>query len=344
MGSKHPQCLNQQVGRPAWFTLPVDIVPIDCRARNPSTLGMTTSSPAPASPWTLSGKTCVITGFTQGIGRVTATELARTGARLLLVARDRDRGTAVLEAIKKESGNPHIEFLIADLSRMADVRKLAADIQARTDRLDVLINNAGAMFMQRQVTVDGHEMTFAVNHLAYFLLTTLLLDLIKGTAQTHGAARIINVASRAHKRAGQVPFDDLMHTRGYSGFPVYCRSKLANILFTYELARRLEASGVRNVTVNCLHPGVIGSGFGLNNGGLYALLMKVAGPFMQTPEEGARTTIYLATSPDVSGITGTYFDKCQPKTSSRESQDAGAAARLWQVSEQLVGTAAATGT
>lgn len=286
--------------------------------------------------WSLNGRTCLITGITQGIGRVTAQELAPTGCRLLLVARDAHRGGALVAELKAQSKNPNIELLLADLSRMEDVRKLAADVKSCTDRLDVLINNAGALFMSRQLSPDGFEMTFALNHLAYFLLTQELLALIEKTAATHGSARIINVASNAHHRAGRLNFDDIMHERGYSGFPVYCRSKLANILFTYELARRLQQRSVDNVTVNCLHPGFVASGFGLNNSPLMQLVMKLGSVFAISPEEGAKTTIYLATSPDVQRETGRYFVKCRPARSSRASNDLDTARRLWELSEKLL--------
>ncbi len=286
--------------------------------------------------WSLKGRTCLITGITQGIGRVTAQELAPTGCRLFLVARDANRGAALVDELKAQSKNPNIELLLADLSCMDEVRKLAADVKSRTDRLDVLINNAGALFMSRQLSHDGFEMTFALNHLAYFLLTQELLALIEKTAATHGSARIINVASNAHHRAGRLNFDDIMHERGYSGFPVYCRSKLANILFTYELARRLQQRGVDNVTVNCLHPGFVASGFGLNNSPLMQLAMKLGSIFAISPEEGAKTTIYLATSPDVQHETGRYFVKCRPARSSRVSNDIDIARRLWELSEKLL--------
>ena len=288
------------------------------------------------TPWSLEGRTCLITGFTQGIGRVTAQELANKGCRLLLVARDAGRGAALVDQLKSESKNPNIELFLADLSRMADVRKLATEVKSRTDRLDVLINNAGALFMSRQLSPDGFEMTFALNHLAYFLLTQELQALVEKTANEHGAARIINVASNAHHRAGQLNFDDIMHERGYSGFPVYCRSKLANILFTFELARRLQQRGVHNVSVNCLHPGFVASGFGLNNSPLMQLVMKLGSVFAISPEEGAKTTLYLATSPDVQGETGRYFVKCRPARSSRAANDLDSARRLWELSEKLL--------
>ena len=286
--------------------------------------------------WSLQGRTCLITGITQGIGRITAQELAPTGCRLLLVARDPHRGAAVVDELKAKSKNPQIELLLADLSRMADVRKLAANVKSRTDRLDVLINNAGALFMSRQLSPDGFEMTFALNHLAYFLLTQELLPLIEKTASDHDFARIINVASNAHHRAGSLDFDDIMHERSYNGFQVYCRSKLANLLFTFELARRLQQRGVHNVSVNCLHPGFVASGFGHNNSPLMQVVMKIAGVFAISPEEGAKTTLYLATSPDVQRETGRYFAKSRPARCSRDANDLDTARRLWDLSEKLL--------
>lgn len=291
---------------------------------------------ANSSPWSLEGRTVLITGITQGIGRIAAQELAKKRCRLLLVARDATRGAAVVDEIKAQSGNPNIELLLADLSRMADVRKLAQDTKSRTDRLDVLLNNAGALYMSRQLSVDGFEMTFALNHLAYFLLTQELLPLVEQTANAHGSARIINVASNAHFRAGQLNFDDLMQEHGYSGFPVYCRSKLANLLFTFELARRLQQRGVLNVTANCLHPGFVASGFGLNNSPLMRVAMKIGSVFAISPEEGAKTSIYLADSPEVQNQTGRYFVKCRPARSSHASNDLDTARRLWEASEKLL--------
>lgn len=290
-----------------------------------------------AKTWTLEGKTCLITGATQGIGRVTARELAPLGPHLLIVARDQRRGTELVDELKKSSGNPNIELFIADLSIQADVRRLAAEVMAKHKQLHLLLNNAGAVFTTRQLTPDGHETTFALNHLGYFLLTDLLLDLLKRTASESGEARIVNVASNAHVRVKNgLDFDDLMSERSYSTFDVYSRSKFANILFTYELARRIQASGARGLTVNCLHPGFVASGFGHNNGPLMSLVMKLASPFALSPQEGAKTMIYLCKSPEVSGVTGKYFVKSREARSNRASYDEAAARRLWEISEQLV--------
>ncbi|MBP8196390.1 MAG: SDR family oxidoreductase [Deltaproteobacteria bacterium] len=276
----------------------------------------------------LSGKVCLITGATQGIGRITARELAKLGPTMVLVVRDEQRGRE-LAAELHAAGNPHAEILVADLSSQAEVRRVAAEFLARHDRLDLLINNAGALFMERKESVDGLEMTFALNHLGYFLLTNLLIDVLKKSAP----ARIVSVASRAHGR-GTISFDDLQSKRGYSGWSAYSQSKLANILFSNELARRLAGSGV---TSNCLHPGVVATGFGKNNSGLMGFLVKLGAPFLRTPEKGAATTVFLAQSPEVEGVTGEYFADCKSIQPSLEARDQLVAKRLWQVSEQLTG-------
>lgn len=295
--------------------------------------------------WTLKDKVCLITGATLGLGRVTARELARLGPTLILVARDAERGAQLVDELKSSSGNQNIELLIANLSTLADIRRIAAEFKSRHQRLHVLLNNAGAIFKDRQISADGYEMTFALNHLGYFLLTQLLLDVLQATADADAdgghEARIINVSSRAHLRVKSLDFDDLMSERRYSGLPVYSKSKLANILFTYELARRLAAAGKNGpgvVTANCLHPGLVATGFGHNNSEskLFSLAMKFVKPFSLTAEEGAKTLIYLASSPAVSGVSGKYFYKCRETPSSPASHDAAAARRLWEISEQLV--------
>lgn len=295
-------------------------------------------------PWTLQGKTVLLTGATQGIGRVAAFELAKLGPKLVLFVRDERRGQALVQALKASSGNQDIELLLGDLSVQADVRRAAAEFLSRHPHLHVLLNNAGAWFTSRQLSKDGIEMTFALNHLGYFLLTELLLDRLKATANaTENAsreARIINVASNAHHRAKDLDFGDLMSERRYRGFPVYSRSKLCNILFTYELGRRLEAERGREergrVTVNCLHPGFVASGFGHNNGRLMSLAMTIGQLFAISKEAGARTLIYLASSPEVSGVTGKYFVKCKEARSSALSQDTATARKLWELSEALL--------
>src|SRR3984893_3641928 len=245
----------------------------------------------------LYGKTGLILGATNGIGRVTAVGLAGMGAELFLTYRDKARADETIAEIRQNTGNDKIHLLKADLGSQRQVRVAAAEFIATGKPLHVLINNAGLGNTSKTMTADGIETVFAVNHLAYFLLTMLLLDCIKRSAP----ARIVNVASEAH-RFGTINFDDLGGERHYRMFGAYSQSKLANILFTYELARRLAGSGV---TVNCLHPGGIASGLWTNDGLLAQLIMKAAKPFLKTPEQGARTTIYLASSDEVEGVTGT---------------------------------------
>lgn len=286
----------------------------------------------------MQNKTILITGATAGIGEVAALALARLGATVVGVGRNSAKCAAVVERIRQETGNPKVDFLVADLSVQAQVRRVATEFRQRYDRLDVLINNAGAFYFQREVSADGIEMTWALNHLAYFLLTNLLLDMVKASAP----ARIINVASDAHQ-AGAINFADPEGKQKYSGWRAYAQSKLANILFTYELARRLAADPTaRGVTVNTLHPGFIASNFARNNvtgwrrplGVLLTGLQRIAA---RSPEEGAETIIYLARDPAVATTTGQYFVKQQIAKSSPASHDAAVARQLWTVSEQMVG-------
>ncbi|MDB4938668.1 MAG: retinol dehydrogenase [Labilithrix sp.] len=284
----------------------------------------------------MNGKRIVLTGASRGIGRETALALGRMGADLSLVVRDPERGEAVAAEVRALGGGGDVAVFIADLSSMAEVRRVASEILAKHDTIDVLVNNAGALLMDRQTTKDGFEATFATNHLGYFLLTKLLLDAVEKAP----AGRIVNVASEAHHR-GSIPFDDLMSEKGYAGWRAYSSSKLANILFTSELARRLEAKSPKSrVTTNSLHPGVIASGFAHNNKGLVGLLAKVAAPFLMSSEDGAKTTIFLATAPSVAATSGKYFAKSKPKTPSREARDPAVARRLWDASEELVGRGA----
>jgi retinol dehydrogenase-12 len=283
--------------------------------------------------WNIEGKQVLLTGASRGIGRATALGLAKQGANLSLLVRNRELGEKVIEEIRAQGGGStkaRIDLFVADLSSMKEVRRVAAEYIEKHDRLEVLLNNAGAINMDREVTVDGYERTFATNHLAYFLLTTLLLDLVKKSAP----ARIISVASEAH-RQGKLDFDDLMYEkRGYSGFGAYGTSKLANILFTRELSKKLEGT---NITANSLHPGVIASGFGRNNQGVFGFIMRnLAGPFLGSEESGAKTSVYLATSPDVEGKTGLYFKSSHESTPTAQARDDAAAERLWKVSEELV--------
>jgi NAD(P)-dependent dehydrogenase (short-subunit alcohol dehydrogenase family) len=274
------------------------------------------------------GKRVILTGASRGIGRATALALGRDGAHLSFVVRDAERGEAVAEEVRSLGGGGEIEVFVADLSSMASVRRVGEEILAKHGRIDVLVNNAGVLLMDRQITKDGHEATFATNHLAYFLLTKVLLGAIKKAP----AGRIVNVASEAHRR-GSLVFDDLMGEKRFRGMHAYSTSKLANILFTSELARHIEGT---TVTTNALHPGVIASGFAHNNGGFVGFLAKVAAPFLMSSENGAKTTVFLATNPSVSAVSGKYFDKCEPRTPSREARDPSVAKRLWDVSEELV--------
>lgn len=281
----------------------------------------------------LAGRTCLVTGATSGIGEATAVGLARLGARVLLVGRDPARGEASLAKVRRASGNDTASLLIADLASLEQVRSLAAAVQERAPQLHVLVNNAGVVNLRRETTVDGLETTFAVNHLAYFLLTRLLLDRLRASAP----ARIVNVASEGH-RFGVLDVDDLQTAhKPYSWMRVYGTSKLANVLFTYELARRLEGSGV---TANCLHPGAVGTGLGANNGRLGRIVLPLVRPFLRSPEGGARTSIYLASSDEVAAVSGRYFIRCRARPSSAASRDAALARRLWDASEVLTGLAA----
>ncbi len=277
----------------------------------------------------MEGKKVLVTGATAGIGKVAARELAKLGAQLILVGRNAEKTEAVRDDIRRASGNDRIEFLLADLSRMADVKRLAADFRARHESLDVLINNAGAINMRRYLTADGLERTLAVNHLAYFILGNLLVPPLSAS----GRGRMINVASEAH-RGHRLDFDDVMAERGiYNPYQVYGRSKLCNILFTREMARRVVNKGI---TVNALHPGFVASDF-LSKGGIWRLLKPIANVFAISEEEGAKTTVYLASSPEVEGVSGKYFHKCRPRYPSRPAQDDVTAQRLWALSEKLTG-------
>ena len=272
------------------------------------------------------GKVCVVTGANSGIGRVAALELAERGATVVLVCRNEARGAPVLEEMARRRGSGNATLLTADLSSQRQVRQVAAAFLERFDRLDVLINNAGvAGWGTRLVTEDGLETTFAVNHLAPFLLTSLLLDRLRASAP----ARVITVSSAAHRNGG-LDFDDLQGERHYSGFGAYSRSKLANVLFTRELSRRLEGTGV---TANCLHPGVVATGIFRN----LPRWMRVvfSSPLVLSPEQGADTMLYLATAPEVDEVSGRYFVRRKPARTSRASQDAAAARRLWEASEAL---------
>jgi NAD(P)-dependent dehydrogenase (short-subunit alcohol dehydrogenase family) len=283
----------------------------------------------------MAGKTVVITGGNSGIGKAAAIALAGADARVVITARNEQRGRDAVAAIMAESGSQQVELSLFDLADLSSVRSGAADLLERCPRIDVLLNNAGLILSERQVSVDGYEATLAINHLGPFLLTKLLLDRLKASAPS----RIVNVASTAHNfaRRGMV-FDDLMAERSYKPMEVYGRSKLANILFTAELAKRIEGTGV---TANSLHPGSVATGYARDGDttGLMALGVKVYNllPISLTPEKGARTSVYLCSSPEVDGVTGRYFAKSKEKSPSANARDEAAATRLWEVSEELVG-------
>ncbi len=285
---------------------------------------------ATTSPHNMDGKVVLITGATNGIGQVTARALAAQGATVVGVGRSAGRNAASERMIRERTGSDRVEYLLADLSSMQAVRDLAATFRARHDRLDVLINNAGAIFMSRRESADGLEMTFALNHMAPFLLTNLLLDRLTASAP----ARVITVSSAMH-RTGRLDFDDLQHARSYSGTKAYADSKLMNALFTYELARRLAGTGV---TANTLHPGFVRTGFFTNNWGIFGTLaIRAAGIAAISAERGAQTSIFLASSPDVDGISGEYFAQQHVTQSSPASHDTTAQHRLWTVSSQIAG-------
>jgi retinol dehydrogenase 14 len=273
-------------------------------------------------------KVCMITGATSGIGKATAMELASMGASVVMVGRDLGRGEAALAEIKEQSANASVDLMLADLSSQQEVRMLADEFKETYPRLDVLVNNAGLFRSERITTADGLETTFAVNHLAYFLLTNLLLDTLKASAPS----RIVNVSSGDHA-SGTIDFDDLQKEKGYKGAKAYSQSKLANVLFTHELARRLEGTGV---SANCLHPGVVGTNLGSGVSGVFGFTVRAAmGPLMKSPEKGAETSVYLASSPEVEGLSGGYFVKKAEARSSDLSHDERLARRLWEVSADL---------
>ena len=273
------------------------------------------------------GKTVLITGANQGIGKASAVALGQMGASLVLVCRNEEKARAAIKDIEA-AGAKNVELIVADLASQAEVRRVAAEFKAKHAKLDVLMNNAGVLVTSRRTTVDGIEETLAINHLAPFLLTNLLLDVLEKSAPS----RVVTVSSKVHK--GPIRFDDIQFTKSYSAFTAYQHSKLCNILFTRELAKRLEG---KNVTANCLHPGVIASGFGQTYGGVMSVLVKIAAPFMMSTEGGAKTQVYLASSPEVAGVSGKYFDKCRETNPGREASDDATAKRLWDVSEEMTG-------
>lgn len=273
-------------------------------------------------------RTAIVTGATSGIGEATATALVRQGYAVAIVCRDAGRGEATRARIRAATGQD-VAIHLADLGEQAQIRRVAGELLARHPRVHLLVNNAGLVNLKREMTVDGIEATFAVNHLGYFLFTALLLDRLKASAP----ARIVNVASDAHKFVRGINFDDPGFAEGYRAMKVYGHSKLANILFTRELARRLEGTGV---TVNAVHPGAVATGLGKNNGVLASALVRVLGLFFRTPEQGAATSIYVATAPALGGVSGRYFANSREARVSRAAQDDAAARRLWDLSAQLV--------
>ena len=276
----------------------------------------------------MKGRVVLITGATSGIGRETAMGLARMGATLVLVGRDPEKARQTASEIAEKTGNRDVSMLLTDLSSLEEVRRLSEQVIKTIPKLHVLVNNAGGIFMKRQITTDGYEMTFALNHLSPFHLTNLLLDLLKKSAPS----RIVTVASMGHFMA-HIDFNDLMGEKRYRWMRAYNRSKLANVLFTYELARRLKGTGV---TANCLHPGPVASNFGKGQG-WFGLLMKIGAPFILPPKQGAKNSIFVASSPEVEGISGKYFYKLRVSRSSRESYDEEVATRLWKISEEYTG-------
>lgn len=267
----------------------------------------------------------LVTGATAGVGFETALGIARQGADVVVLGRKADRSRTAVDRIRRLTGNANVDFIVADLSIQADVRRAATEIAERWPQLGVLVNNAGGLFLNGQTSADRIEMTLALNHLAPYLLTRLLVPVLEGNAPS----RIVNVSSMAH-RGATIDFDALR----FGGWKGYQRSKLANILFTYELARRLDGT---NVTVNALHPGLVNSDFGKNNSGPFRWVRPLVYGFAISPAKGARTSVYLACSPEVDGVTGKYFVRCRPRRSSRASYDRGAAERLWKVSGEMTG-------
>lgn len=275
-------------------------------------------------------KLVMVTGATAGIGKVTARELARKGATVIVVGRSREKCETITNEIRTTTGNPNVSYMVADLSSQGEIRRLATEFYARHNHLDVLVNNAGAVNTKRLESPDGIELTFAVNHLNYFLLTHLLLPALKAAP----TARIVNVASDAHA-AGALNFDDLEYKqRRYNAFSAYAQSKLANIMFTYELARRLTGS---TITSNALHPGFVSTRFGANNGGIFTFIPLLARLIGVNEDRGAETSIYLASSPDVEGVSGAYYSEGRLSKSKQVSYDTAAQQRLWQISEQMTG-------
>ncbi len=282
----------------------------------------------------IQGKLILVTGATSGIGEVTARELARQGAHVIILARNRQKAERTRQEIIATTGNQQVDVVLADLSVMQQVRDVAAQLHDKYPRLDVLVNNAGLMFgAERELSADGYEMTLATNHLGPFLLTSLLLDLL----QKSPAARIVNVASMAY-RFSKPTLDDLQSEREYSPVWEYGNTKLWNIMFTQELAQRLRAHGITNVTTNCLHPGAVATGYGQQTGGFVGFALGLARPFMISPEKGAQTSLFLATDPSVANVSGGFFSKKKPEPVKSSFNTPANNKRLWKISEQLTKT------
>jgi NAD(P)-dependent dehydrogenase (short-subunit alcohol dehydrogenase family) len=277
----------------------------------------------------MTGKTVVVTGASNGIGFVTALELARLGARVLMVVRNESKGRASLEEIKRQTGQTP-ELFVADLSLVAQTRRVAKEISAATLKIDVLVNNAGGIFTERIETSEGLEMTFALNHMAYFVLTTALLENLRAA----GSARVVSVASNAHNMA-QLRWDDLQLKQKFSGSVAYGNSKLMNILFSSQLARQFEGTGM---TSNALHPGVVATGFAQNATGAWKWFFSLAKPFLSTPEKGAQTSVYLASSKEIESATGLYWDNKRPVQPSAAALDQTSQKHLWLESERILAT------
>jgi len=275
------------------------------------------------------GRVCIVTGASSGIGLETARGLAAQGATLVAVCRSPERGGAALAEIRKSSGNGDLHLALADLSVQASIQQLAKELLARWPRIHVLVNNAGVVELRRQLTADGIERVFAVNHLSYYLLTRLLLDRLAGS----GSARIVNVSSDAHRFA-KLDWENLQGEKSWSFMRQYGLSKLCNILFTQELAKRIEGRGV---SANALHPGAVGTRLGQNNGVWARAVTRLLRPFFLSPAQGAETSIYLASSPDVEGVSGGYFVKRRRAAPVSEATDPRNAARLWELSARLTG-------
>jgi NAD(P)-dependent dehydrogenase (short-subunit alcohol dehydrogenase family) len=319
-----------------WLTRPLPASGGDRQACNGQTIGV--EEPAATRPHEagkskeapIQGKVVVITGATSGIGRIAATRIAALGGRIVLVARDRRRADQMLATLREAGPDTTHTAHIADLSTLSEMKRVGREIAAAEPRIDVLINNAGNVFPTRELTPDGLERTFAINHMAYFVLTHELRERLVASAP----ARIISTASRAH-RPHTLDFDDLQLVRGYGIMRAYGRSKLANIMFTRELARRLAGTGV---TANCLHPGLVKTGLGQRPGGTFGAIVRLFFMFAGPPEPGAETIVYLATSPDVASVTGGYFVPVGRRVEpSRAARDDAAAQRLWEESEKIAG-------